>query len=75
MAGDSPFGLRMERERNKPRRSAAFLSGLIDTIPMMVSAAPLGIVFGAVAVSARLTMPLRPRRFEESKRRMRPPTW
>ena len=42
----------MSRGHSQPSRSAAFLSGMIETIPMMVGAAPFGIVFGALAVSA-----------------------
>lgn len=42
----------MERQRSQPARFAAFASGMIATIPMMVGAAPFGVIFGALAVSA-----------------------
>ena len=39
----------MTHSRNS--RIAAFLCGMIDTIPMMIGSAPFGIIFGALAVS------------------------
>ena len=41
----------MGKTVNPDSRIAALLGGMIDTIPMMIGAAPFGIIFGALAVS------------------------
>ena len=36
-------------------RKTAFIQGAKDTIPMMVGAAPFGIIFGVIGISAGMT--------------------
>lgn len=44
-----------EKQKNKASRLKEFARGAKDTIPMMVGAAPFGLIFGVIAVSAGLT--------------------
>jgi len=44
-----------EKQKNKSSRGVEFARGAKDTIPMMVGAAPFGLIFGVIAVGAGLT--------------------
>lgn len=46
----------MNGNHSQPARFAIFLRGALDSIPMMVGAAPFGIIFGALAVSSETAL-------------------